>query len=674
MATVEQQLNPLDKKDQTLPTPDRVPPRADTFAALEGNGQEATALQDRGNRQAERDAAAFAARMNSGAPAPVEAAPPAPPAPEAKKGLFSRIGGWFKGAFEPSVEARSAAHAKEEAAKNPLVAQQMKAMEADARISKEEFKRMMKEGAAGAKAEAKKNAIEALSAQSAAIGDLGIVGHNEAFGKLGEMRVAVDAKAKVEATKKAAAEAKAALTAGLSGKEAKIALGRATETTKMTADQKAAEGMIKKGDAELMEMIEAGKDPVEAAAFLASQRRDQALSNKAKVAVGKVMKNLDGMDVRVINATADAIEKGAGVVMKTGKRAWNAYVDAEMQAGAAKAERLIQANQPKPMPNKNAGDQVLSDAQILADQALNERRMAQRKAEGSTMFSKKKPSYADTALSGITKAKQYVQYVREQTKRGPTVSEAVSALANADIHGAGMKAVDAGIDAVKTAGRGAAYLREQTKRGPTVSEAAAKVADFAANADIHGAGMKAVDAGIDTVKATGRGAAYLREQTKRGPTVSEAANYLAKDWEATKQRMAERLAKLSQPLISDQLLRDAGVVRKNDFEDPVWTKSLGKGDEDVPDEISQVVAETAAERQEGPANFAEVYDALRKAAESGIRAQVNAFMYEAEQLEKIAQNDEDPAEHHLGDQYRGWKTADVKKLIKRLHDQNVLAK
>lgn len=637
------------------PTPDRVPPSADTFAALEGNAQESAARQNRSTRQAERDAAAFAARMNSGAPAPVEAAPPAPPAPEAKKGLFSRIGGWFKGAFEPSVEARSTAHAKEEAAKNPLVAQQMKDMDAAAPIGKDEFKRMMKESAASAKAEAKKKAIEALSAQSAAIGDLGIVGHNEAFGKLGEMRVAVDAKAQAEATKKAAAEAKAALTAGLSGKEAKIALGRAVETTKMTPDQKAAEGMIKKGDAELMEMIEAGEDPVEAASFLASARKD-AVKAKMRAPIEKIGTTLDqGMDKgwKALDRAADiAVRKVTGMESPKDR-------DQRVQDVARGASQ---------------GDQVLTDAQILADQALNERRMAQRKAEGSTMFSKKKPSYADTALSGITKAKQYVQYVREQTKRGPTVSEAVSALANADIHGAGMKAVDAGIDAVKTAGRGAAYLREQTKRGPTVSEAAAKVADFAANADIHGAGMKAVDAGIDTVKATGRGAAYLREQTKRGPTVSEAANYLAKDWEATKQRMAERLAKLSQPLISDQLLRDAGVVRKNDFEDPVWTKSLGKGDEDVPDEISQVVAETAAERQEGPANFAEVYDALRKAAESGIRAQVNAFMYEAEQLEKIAQNDEDPAEHHLGDQYRGWKTADVKKLIKRLHDQNVLAK
>lgn len=596
-------------------------------AQAAARGQEAQAAADRQVESIQAKLRSLDATMESPTPAPAK---------EEKKGLLARAGGWFKGLFAPSIEDRSEAHAKAEAAKNPLVAQQMRAMESDGAMSKAEFKKMMAEGAVSAKAEAKRKAEQALKDQSAAIGELGIVGHDEAFGKMGEARAAVTAEAAKEATRKAAQEAKASLTAGLKGKEAKIALGLASAPeAKRSAISKQAEKLAKKGDAEFMGYVADENTPEEAANLVAQRKEAQSVARKekAKVAVrgaveaakdltGKVA-NADyyGMSMNAVDAGLNLASKGAGIVVEGAKRVGKAVAEAK----TAQANRLVEARTTSTVDDEYA-DEVLSKEQILAEQdAVNAR-------EKSAKAKKEKPGYATTALAGIMNG----------AKRAATRETGTGA------YELGMNAVDASLDALKATGRGA-------------KRAASKGADL-------------LDRGLGAVEHAAVGSGGLAERiietsvNAKEKAEQATADFLAKDWEATKARMAARLESLKS--------KPAEKKPWETMEEPAWASELHKGDEDVPDEIAAAVAETAAERSEGPENFAEVFDDLKGLAESDNRSHKAAFLAEMKILKDMAAKNADPNEFlgAIGDKFRGWKPQDVNKLLNRMYKTNLLAK
>lgn len=621
------------RNEQSKPVESAAAERVDRRTGLENPVQK---MQREGREEKERAAAAkraaeaqkasaqqmetIHAKMRGNAAASPESAP-AVSTTASKKGMFSRLGNWFKSAFEPSVEERSAAHAKTEAEKNPLVAQQMRDMESAAPIGKAEFKRMMKE------------------------------------------------------------------------EEKKIAAAKRLDTT-----AKKAQELVKGGSNEFMEYMAEGESAADAVAMVEAHKRAEASvrREKTKAAINKVVSaDLHGMGMNAVDATATAIEKGGSAVMKGGKRAWNAYMDAEMQTGAAKAERIIAANRPPQ-------DAELAEMIALGEDPADAAEFLAAKRRNEAKARKEKPGYASTALSGIMKG---AQYVREQTKYDPTVTEAL----------------DKSLAWTEKQLVGPAGIVERAVQG---TGKPGEVAGKAAEAFFE-AGPKALEKGFD-----------LKAQAEKA-----TEEFLAKDWEKTKARMAERLEKMKRPLISDELLEQAGVARKGesfgpdvrpssggsaesaeearlgvkggkalevakgmeaaidmatragkralgslletkrppaarDMNEAAWVQGLQKGDEDVPDEIAEVVAETASEREQGPQNFIEVFDDMKDLAESDNRTRKAAFLAEAEILEGMAEKNADPKEYlgAIGDKFRGWSAKDVKRLVDRLYKTNLLAK
>ncbi len=536
---------------------------------------EEKALAERANatkQAADKSAKALRAKIQT-LEAPVESAAPAAAPAAPKKGFF----GWVKGLFSPAIVP-------------------------DGSIGKAEFKQMMKEGAANVKEQKEAEAEQALKDQSAALGELGIVAHNEAFGALGAERVKANEKEQAASAKKAAAEAKAVLTAGLSGKEAKVALGRALpKEAPRSAAAKQAERLAKKGDEEFVDLIEAGEDPEAAAAFLESARADKAKSARQET-VRKAKKAVENVGVGMDKAMAKAWQVGDRALDTVVAKATGSVTPAERDQAVRMAS--------------NAGDQVLTDAQILAEQALSDRRTKQRKAEGTTAFSKKKPSYATTALSGIMKGAQRVQ---ETAKRAGT---------------AAAEGLDTGLAWTEKQLVGSGGLVEKAVQSTgRAGELVGKAADAALRAPV-----KAVEMGADAVTSAEDALAALG----------------VKSWEAVK-RTAEKLR------VSDQDLKEAGVAMDM---------------EDIPDEITEVVAEAAAERREGPDNFTDVFDELKALAESDNRARKTMFVKEANILEDLVAKNGDPNEYLgvIGNEFRGWTTEDVKKLVNRLYKTNLLAK
>ncbi len=611
--------------------------------------QERAAAAERGmkakeaaDRQAERIQAklrALDSTMESPAPAPAK---------EEKKGLFARAGGWLKGLFTPSIEDRSEAHAKAEAAKNPLVAQQMREAGSDGAISKAEFKKLMAEGAVAAKAEAKRKAEQALKDRTAAIGELGIVAHDEAFGNLGKERAAANAQEQKAAEARAANAARAELMAGSKGKEARIALGLASAPEAARSSlSKQAEKLTKGGDAEFMGYVDDENTPEEAANLVAQHKEAQSVARKeqAKSAVRGAVETAKNLGSKAVNAdfhamgmgTVDAginlAAKGAGLVAEGAKRVGKATKEA-LPKDTELAEMVAAGEDPE-------------DAKAF----LAAKRRDEAKAR------KEKPGYATAALTGIMNG----------AKRAATRETGTGA------YELGMNAVDVSLDALKATGRG---VKRTASKGAELLDRGLGAIEQAAVGD---GGL--VERSVQLTGRAGELAAKAADVAlKAGPKILEkglegkaraekfVGDGLAKDWESTKARMAARLEQMKS--------KPAEKKPWETMEEPAWASELRKGDEDVPDEITQAVAETAAERSAGPENFTEVFDDLKDLAQSDNRSRKAAFLAEAELLEGISAKNADPNEYlgAIGDKFRGWKPQDVKKLLNRLYETNLLAK
>lgn len=182
-----------------------------------------------------------------------------PPLP--KVSVWGKVRGFFGRAFGTSDESK-------------FLKEQMKAgregIKADAEavkkmaMPKDEFKKMMAEGKkldnqgrTPAQAEKARITVEedAMMTEQKYGSDALAKDVKMAFGKEGAKDAAKRAKTKKNMAVLEAAEAKAELTKGLTGKEAKIALGQAMpESPKMTAGQKMVEKAMKRGDADIYDL------------------------------------------------------------------------------------------------------------------------------------------------------------------------------------------------------------------------------------------------------------------------------------------------------------------------------------------------------------------------------------------------------------------------------------
>ena len=318
---------------------------------------------------------------------------------------------------------------------------------------KAEFKRMMKEGKKMARVEKEEAAAWAVHEKEEALAQMTVAEHEAAFGKAG-------AKAAERARKAEAAEAAAA------GKRARTEMAEEFAAMKeregkMSAEAKRAEGYMREGNERFMELIAEGKEPEEAVRLMGPTMAELAAAGLRRA--GEQAKRAGG-------AAARGLDVGLGWTEKqlTGSRGLLAHgVETYNKASKAVNEKL-------------------DDLTLAAGRGV-----------------------AKGARAGVEAAK----FVRAQTKRGTTVSEAARSVAES-----------------------AAALRARTTgRGPTIGEAArmgkevigrgvGKAGELAAAGLEKGAGLTA--AGLEKAAAKARGFEQRRgrkpdEEEELGPVEIE---------------------------------------------------------------------------------------------------------------------------------------------------------